>query len=36
MQNPLHADPTQTVDLSSPYEVLKRIDEILKGSVAQL
>ena len=27
---PSHADPTQTVDLSSPYAVLNRIDEILK------
>lgn len=27
---PSHADPTQTVDLSSPYEVLSRIDETFK------
>ena len=25
-----HTDPTETVDLSSPYEVLTRIDGVLK------
>jgi hypothetical protein len=30
MPNAAHVDPTQTVNLSSPYEVLRRIDQILK------
>jgi hypothetical protein len=30
MVRPAHPDPTETVDLSSPYEVLNAIDRILK------